>query len=398
MDRPEIVIAGGRIESVTQWQADDPLPEGEWVDWTRYAVLPGLVNSHTHLSLTPKTRQGIIEQLATPPTLVPVRAFLNALDDLRSGITTERCCGDMHGLEVTLRDAIAGGRIPGPRLVVCASPIRPTHGGGVFAVGSDGPSEVRIAVRKAIFDGADFIKLFATNIRPGQDEVAFRRGDLTRVPCYSREEILAAAEEAHASGYRIAAHAFGGAGLRWCLEARYDSIEHANNMDDEDLEQFVRSGTILSDPNLQGFFDSETGFESRPSWNQLPRWWQDRVLQVADTTRIMLRRAHEAGVMFALGTDSNHGRLWREAVHFVEVLGARPAEAVRAMTHNSAVALGLDTEVGTVEAGKVADLVAVHGDPSEDIRSLERVVHVMQAGQEVPACVSDLVRLVYPGP
>ena len=90
LDRPEIVLVDGRIRAIAQWEADDPPPEEDWIDWTPYTILPGLVNSHTHLSLTPKTRQGIIEQLAAPPTLVPVLALLNALDDLRSGITTER--------------------------------------------------------------------------------------------------------------------------------------------------------------------------------------------------------------------------------------------------------------------------------------------------------------------
>lgn len=367
-------------------------------DWSSYTVLPGLVNAHTHLSLTPKRRQGIMEQLERPWPLTAVDAFLNALDDLRAGITTERALGDSPGLEIALRDAIAQGRFPGPRLLVAGEPLRPGHGGGTGPWCADGPWEARRQVRRNIAAGVDWIKVFATNIRPGPGEEAFRRGDLTSVPAYTREEIEAIVQEANRSGVPVAAHAFGGPALTWCLEAGVRTIEHANNLEEKDIPRFVASGAYLSDPNLQGFFDPETGFSSRPTWHTLPEWWRQRVEQVRRSTQSVLPKALAAGVPFALGTDSNHGRLWREAHWFVEALGADAMQAIRAVTAVPAEALGVGDRVGTVEEGKVADLVAVDGDPTRSVGDLAHVVAVMQAGAVVPPGVAEMVRWLFPGP
>jgi len=340
---------------------------------------------------------GIMEQLSPAPPLLAIRGFLNVLDDLRAGITTERAAGDINDLEISIRDSIELGELPGPRLLVCARPLRPTHGGWTADYGVDGEWEVRRCVREAIFRSADFIKLFATNIRPGPGEFAFRKGDLTQVPCYTRQEIVAAAEEAHRVGYRITAHAFGCPALAWCLDAGYDTIEHANSMETHDIDRLLRSEAVLSDRNLQGLFDQETGFSSRISWTELPACWRTRMETVRNNTRDVLGEALARGIVFALGTDSNHGRLWREAYHFVHVLRATNLQALQAVTRNGAMALGIDSRIGTLEIGKIADVIALRGNPLDDISNLANVASVMKSGHLIDERILAFAGQHYPG-
>jgi len=358
-------------------------PDAEILDWSNYTVLPGLIDSHTHLTLSRRTGKGLVDQLfGTPRYLLAIKAFLNLQEDLRSGVTTMRALGDMEGLEIEVRDAINCGEIPGPRLLACVE-IRPSHGTGTTASAADGPWEIRKAVRKGINEGADVIKIFASNIKPGKDEVAYRKGDLTQVAAYTREEIAAAVEEAHRVGVKVAVHAIGGPALRWALEAGANTIEHANLLEERDIELFIKYNAYLSDPNLQLFFDTETGFAAQPSLQGLPSWWNEKVRRARQQTQIVQAEALKAGVKFALGTDSKHGQLWREAMYFVNVLGASEMEAIQSVTKHCADALGLGKEIGTLEKGKIADLVAVDGNPLEDIRALNNVVCVIKTGEVV---------------
>jgi len=371
----------GRISDVGPIDQLQIPPDAEILDWSNYTVLPGLIDSHTHLTLSHKTGKGLVDQLfKSPRFLLAIKGFLNLQEDLRSGVTTMRALGDMEGLEIEVREAINCGEIPGPRLLACVE-IRPSHGTGTTVSAADGPWEIRKAVRKGIGEGADVVKIFASNIKPGKDEVAYRMGDLTQVAAYTREEIAAAVEEAHRVGVKVAVHALGGPALRWALEAGADTIEHANLLEEEDIELFLRSGAYLSDPNLQLFFDEETGYPSRPSLQRLPAWWHEKVRRTQEQTRVIMRKALEAGVKFILGTDSNHGQLWREAKHFVEVLGATEMEAILAMTKHSATALGIEDSLGTIEQGKLADLIAIEGNPLKDIACVRNVKFVLKEGK-----------------
>jgi len=168
--------------------------------------------------------------------------------------------------------------------------------------------------------------------------------------------------------------------MRWALEAGADTIEHANLAEEEDIDLFLRSGAILSDPNLQLFFDEEMGYELRHFGEPTPSWWRKKVSDCREQTRRVMRLALSAGVPIALGSDPNHGELWREAVHFVEQLGAPNLDAIAAVTWIGAKASGVANAVGTLEAGKWGDLIAVEGDPLQDIRALRNVRFVVKEG------------------
>jgi imidazolonepropionase-like amidohydrolase len=249
-------------------------------------------------------------------------------------------------------------------------------------------------VREAISRGVDVVKIFATNIQAGTGNVAYRLGDLTGVPAYTQEELAVAVAEAHRAGRRVAAHAIGGPGLRWAMEAGVDSVEHANLIEEGDIEFFLKTGCVLSDPNLYLFFDSEYGFESRRDWNALPSWWQAKVRRAAEQTRTVQRKALAAGVAFALGLDSGHGVLWREVKCMVEVLGASPMDAILAVTRNGAAVCGL-SDVGTLEPGKQADVIAVDGDPLRDIATLANVRMVMKGGKRYDEVLTTYRELVH---
>jgi len=374
-----VVDEAGKIREVASC-GEVSVPAGAAIiDWSEFTLLPGMIDSHTHLTLGYPNGKGLVDQLQAPLPLLAIEGFMNLQRDVRSGVTTMRALGDAEGLEVVVRDAIARQEIPGPRLLASVE-VRPSHGTGLTTRGADGPTTIRARIREGIHLGADLVKLFASNIKPGSDEEAYRRGDLTTVPAYTEEEIWVAVEEAHRVGVKIAVHALGGPALRWALQAGADTIEHANLLEEEEIGLFLKQGAYLSDPNLQLFFDEETGFESRKIWTQLPVWWQEKVHLSREKTRYVHRQALKEGVKFALGTDSNHGQLWREAKYFVDVVGASPMQAIQAVTRNCADALGLEDEIGTLEPGKSADVVAIQGNPLENIVALEEVKAVMVSG------------------
>jgi imidazolonepropionase-like amidohydrolase len=244
---------------------------------------------------------------------------------------------------------------------------------------ADGVDELRRRIRENYSMGAQCVKIFATNIQNGDRFEDYLHSDLTGVPAYSKEELQAAIDEAHNLGMTVAAHAIGGPAMRWAMELGIDSVEHANLLEEEDIECFLRYGTFLSDPNLQLFFDSETGFESFESWKI--DWWRPKVIKAREQTRKYIPQAIRAGVKVCLATDSTHGSLWKEIELLVKI-GASPAEALLAVTRNSAQLLRMADQVGTLEPGKYADLISVRGDPLADITAVRRVGLVMKAGRQ----------------
>jgi len=151
-------------------------------------------------------------------------------------------------------------------------------------------------------------------------------------------------------------------------------------MEERDIEIFLKTRCVLSDPNLYLFFDKDYGFEARPAWNELPGWWREKVAYAREQTRVVQKKAFEAGVRFALALDSGHGPIWREAKCMVDILGASPMDAILSLTKQSAELCGLD-KVGTLQPGKLADLISVRGDPLEDITHLHDVRLIMKEGQ-----------------
>jgi len=218
-----------------------------------------------------------------------------------------------------------------------------------------------------------------TNVSNGDTDEDYRRGDLTQVPAYSREELFAAIGEAHDLGMKVAGHAIGGPAMRWAMEAGIDSVEHANMLEEQDIEYFVKYGTRLSDPNLQLFFDEETGFQARENYKE--DWWRTKVIEATRLTEKYMPQAVKAGVKVCLAVDSTHSFLWKEVKYLVG-LGASNTEALLAVTKNSAELLGMEDSIGTIEKGKLADIISVKGDPLKDITVLKDVSLVMKDGQQ----------------
>ena len=374
-----VLVNEGRVLDVG---TDLALPAGaEVVDCSAYTVMPALIDSHVHITINNRFELPLSAHFDLDATTAVLRGAMNLRSDLASGVTTMRVLGDRPGIEKAFQGAIDRGEAVGPRLQVCVRALRPSHGTAPFlCFPADGEVELALKIRENFAQGADWTKLFITNVRQGDAYEDYIRGDLTDVPAYSRREIETAIAASHDLGIPVAAHAIGGPAMRWALEAGIDSIEHANLSTEEDVALFAKSGAYLSDPNLQLFFDDEVGFATFPTWAW--DWWRDRVKRARDSTAEHLPEAIRAGVKVCLGTDSTHATLWREAKALVG-LGVSETDALKAVTTNTAEMLGMADRVGHLRAGMFADAIALSGNPLEDIACLRDVKLVMKAGEVV---------------
>lgn len=374
-----VLVEGERIAAIGVPPSVTIPPACPVIDCTSETVMPGLVDSHIHITANSKYRIPLKEQHTMDLTTAVLRGSMNLRSDMAAGVTTARSLGDVGDVELRFRGCIDRGEIPGPRLVIAIRALRPSHGTAQFlGIPADGPEQLRRMIRENFAMGARVVKLFVTNVMNGATDEDYRRGDLTGVAAYSREELTRAIGEAHDLGMKVAGHAIGGPGMRWAMEAGIDSVEHANLIEEQDLEYFVKYRTVLSDPNLQLFFDTETGFESRENWKQ--PWWREKVVLSRELSARWIPVAIRAGVKVALATDSTHGMLWKEPKYLVQI-GATPEEALLALTKNSAGLLGMSDEIGTLEPGKFADIISVRGDPLADITVLKNVNLVMKGGR-----------------
>ncbi len=361
-------------------------PDAEVVDCSAYTVMPALIDSHAHITINNRFKMPLSAHFDLDATTAVLRGAMNLRSDLASGVTTMRALGDRPGIEKAFQGAIDRGEAVGPRLKVCARALRPSHGTAPFlCFPADGKEELVLKIRENFSQGADWTKLFITNVRQGDAYRDYIRGDLTDVAAYSKEEIDAAIAVSHDLGIPVAAHAIGGPGMRWAMEAGIDSIEHANLLTEEDIARFVKSGAYLSDPNLQLFFDDEVGFASFPTWAW--GWWRERVERARELTAKYLPEAIRAGVKVCLGTDSTHATLWREAKELV-ALGVSEMDALKAVTTNTAEMLSMADRVGHLRAGMLADAIALSGNPLKDIACLQHVKMVMKEGRVITDVLS----------
>jgi imidazolonepropionase-like amidohydrolase len=364
--RGAVLVKDGRIAAIGPREAIEAPPGTEVLDRGEETIVPGLIDAHTHLSIIPGLgNQG--GQLRSRAAQAMLRAIPNMRKDLLSGVTTMRVVGEEHFLDIDIRDAVAAGAIPGPRLLVATRPIAARHGHGTALTASDGPEEIRRHIRENLAAGADLIKFFAT----GGTSSARAAADTC---FYSPEEIRLIADEAHRDGRRVAVHAHGGPAIRWCVEAGVDTIEHGKLCTREDFDLMRRAGTWLVSNHAISFHPE--GIEGGDGGN--PR--------IMEKLAIARRRAPEtfgfaleSGVRWALGTDSMHGLLWYEAQKAVE-FGATNEQALAGITRNAADAIGLLDQIGTLEVGKRADIVSLRGDPLADIAALRQVGLVMKDG------------------
>jgi imidazolonepropionase-like amidohydrolase len=341
-------------------------------------VLPGLVDAHVHLSSWDHLPPLLRGEPPRPPELRVFELANTARALLGAGITTVRDVGSQDGHALLLREAIALGLTPGPRVRTCGRIVTATAPGGVIFTTmyreADGPDEMRKAVREQIRAGADYIKVMATGAR----SVVLEDPEPAQL---TREELRAVIDEAHRMGKRVVAHAEGLEGIRLAIEEGVDTLEHglALHRAPELLDRMAERGMVLV-PTLSTFHDvSETRAE-----HYAGTLVEQAVRQRDDAYRTLLV-ARDAGVTLAMGFDSYP--LGEDALELVRMVegGLSPKEAITAGTSGSARALGMD-DIGVIEDGAVADLLVVDGDPLDDIGVLADAARrwlVIQGGRPV---------------
>lgn len=377
-----VLVRAGRIEAVGS-AADERRGDAVTIDLAGRTLMPGLVDAHAHvLAKLPAPAAGAEPLL--PGTAAHVVAAELA-EALRRGVTTMRDVGSYGSVVVEARQAMRLAAFRGPRLLTCGRIVSATSPGGRFFDGmyreADGPDDIRRAVREQLRHGADYVKVMTTGAR----SVELEDPDPAQL---TRAEVGALVEEAHRLGYRVAAHAEGLAGTELAVETGIDTIEHGMylNQRPDLLERMAAQGQVLV-PTLSCFYGvaglDGPGAHPAETWSPLLVELAQHNLEQADRT---LTAAHEAGVRIALGHDWNpfydSARELERLVHH----GLPAMDALVAATATSAGALGLGDELGTVEPGRIADLVVVDGDPLSDpgvMRRRERIWLVLQLGEPV---------------
>ena len=387
-----LVLKDGRIEAVRDGFLDTSAagaPEGtEILDLSEHWVLPGLMDMHTHITgeLGPEQKLLEVTRSDVSHALHSLRYLRRTLD---AGFTTIRNTGGNPEVVFGLREAIAGGIVTGPRIVAAGAGISATGGHGDFhgfreeildlytdSSICDGADDCRRAVRAQVKRGSDLIKITATG--GVLSETAAGTGQQL-----FDDELKAIVETAHGLGRRVAAHAHGADGIDAALRAGVDSIEHGTYGTEESFRLYRETGAWLVPTMLAG----RTVVEMAETQDFMPAPIREKALRVGREMRDMVSRAHAAGVPIAFGTDSGvsrHGENAREFGLLVEA-GLTPTEAIRAATVNAAELLGMSDSLGTLEPGKIADLIAVDGDPLANVEELLDVDWVVKEGRVVKA-------------
>jgi imidazolonepropionase-like amidohydrolase len=309
--------------------------------------------------------------------MATLKAARNAYLSLLAGVTTVRDLGSLDGITVSLRDAINLGITIGPRIVCCNQAICITGGQGwEFSRQADGVDEVRQAVREQFRAGANCIKLMSTGgvMTPGVDPGAVQ---------FTYEELRTGVEEAHRTGRKAASHAQGNDGIKNSLRAGIDTIEHGIFLDDEAIGLFLEKKTVLV-PTLSAPFNiMEKGEKSG-----IPAFIIEKTKHVKDIHNESAKKAYQAGIPIAMGADAGtpfngHGENIKELELLVGI-GLSPMETILSATRIAAETVGLSKMIGTIEEGKLADLIVVEGDPLKDIRILQnknKIVAIMKDGR-----------------
>ncbi len=389
-----LVVQGDRIKEVGRI---DPEPQGdgvEVIDLAGRTLMPGMVLAHVHLSYNHVKDLPDLD-LKQPPEVSTIAAVCNARTMLDCGYTSGLSAGALHMVDLHVRNAINAGLIPGPRLLAAGRDICQTGGMldwnptwlklgmdglGVFV---DGPWEVRKAVRQMVKDGADMIKMYITG------EGLLLECQQTEVTC-TQEEIDAMAEEAHRRNRLCSVHARSSASCQMAARAGVDVIDHATFIDDETLDRIAEAGCFVA-PGLDYIvstleYAQAGGFPWLGSYND----FMDKTHYEAELDAAVenIAKAHKRGIKVLIGSDFGfswcpHGTYGRELTHLVKLVGYKPMDALVAATRLGAEAMRMQDRIGTLEAGKLADLLVVEGNPLHDVSLLEdrrNISHVMKGG------------------
>jgi imidazolonepropionase-like amidohydrolase len=386
-DNVIVEILGERIAKIGP-ASQIAIPAGsEIIDLSRAWVVPGLIDCHTHLSFR-ADQYNPINQVKLGPFVYGIYGVVNADRTLQAGFTSVRDVGSPPFLAVDLRRTIDEGFIPGPRIVASGPALSITGGHGDMngfapAVANmmypaerdfsivDSPDEMRHAVRAQIKYGVDVIKILATG-------GVLSQGDKPGAEQLTYDEMKVAVEEAHRTGRKVAAHAHGTEGIKDAVRAGVDSIEHGSLLDAEGIEMMKAHGTYL----VADIYNDDYILGKAVEFG-LPQENVDKEKMVGRLQRENFAKAVAAGVKIAFGTDAGvypHGDNARQ-FHYMVKYGMTPAGAIRAATSSAADLIDRAKDVGTLEEGKYADLIAVTSNPLDKIEVLEHVSFVMKGGK-----------------
>lgn len=376
-----ILIREGRISGIGN-STEIKIPAGsDVIDLPNATVLPGLIDAHTHLTMDPKFGY---EELGVSVPRQTLTGAKNARVTLQAGFTTVRNVAAQGYSDVALRDAINAGDVPGPRMLVSGPPLSITGGHAdenllpySYHAKSesicDSPWACRAQVRENIKYGADVIKIMASG-------GVLSKGDDPQASQFTLEEMKAIVDESHRLGRKVAAHAHGARAILWASQAGVDSIEHGSYIDDAAIAEMKKDGTYLV-PTLY----LSDWFMEHAAENHVPDFLLVKAKAVMPAARQNIAHAFASGVKVAFGTDAAvypHGLNAREFAVMVK-LGLTPLQAIQAATINAADLLGWSGQVGSLQQGAWGDLIAVDGDPLQDVTTLEHVKFVMKGGAVV---------------
>jgi len=381
IENATIVVRGDRVQAVgTNVQVP---ANAQVIDLSGYTVMPGFIDTHTHITSDPSGGYSD-QELHRWPGYAAIVGVKNARKTLLAGFTTVRNVGAGEWSDIALRDAIRDGLVPGPRIVAAANSLGITGGhcdtngyrpdlttepGPADGI-ANGIDEAMKAVRYQIKYGADVIKICATG-------GVLSAGDGVGVPQFTLEEMKAIVQTAAFADRKVAAHAHGLDGIKMAVQAGVASIDHGSMLDDEAIRLMKQHGTYLV-PTRMAFESVVKGAQD----GKLAPWAAAKALEIAPHARTSFRTAVQNGVNIAFGTDAGvfpHGENADEFRLMVEA-GMTPMQAIQAATVSAARLLGREKELGDLKQGFLADLVAVRGDPLRDVNLLKRVDFVMKGG------------------
>jgi imidazolonepropionase-like amidohydrolase len=391
-----VTISGGRITAVAP--GNSPVADAEIIDLGAATLMPGLIDAHKHMDSPPHFVMNLYEQeLTISDAEVAVGASATARKLLDEGFTTVRNVGSAGGLDLAIKRAIDRGWIAGPRMIVSLEPISSSGGhsdprdgidpswtnkdwGGSVA---DGPLEITKEVREHRRRGAQVIKIMPSG-------GVLSSGDDPKAQTMTNDEIKAAIDTAHSLGLKVAAHAHSKAAIDNTVRLGVDSIEHGTYADQESFALMKEHGAYLV-PTLLVADQILREAEAHPE--EFSASSREKMKVVAPLMAAMLNGAYKAGVKIAFGTDTTNESNAHEFVLMVKA-GMAPRDALLAATRNAADLLGMKGNAGCVKAGCFADLVAVNGDPTAEISTMEHVQWVMKGGvvykrHGIPVALSD---------
>lgn len=371
-----LAIEGERIHGLAATAS--PGPDDRTLDLTGCYLLPGLIDCHVHLAMpTDESDPAVVARW--PDSLIAIHAMKAAERTLLGGTTTVRDCGGWNYVEMAVRKAIRRGWCIGPRMFLAGRLLSITTGGADYYPGmyevANGPDEVRAAARRQLARGADFIKVMATGamLSPENEDA--------RAIQYTPEELAAAAEIAHDNFKHMAAHAHACHGILNAVEAGADSIEHGTFADERALRLMAERKVTL----VPTFCPATSMLRDEKVSTSMPPHLRERLVASRETRQAMVRQAHRLGVPIAMGTDAgtpgnHHGDNVDECIAMVEEGGLGSADGLRAATINGARLLRQEDNLGSLAAGKFADVIALRENPLNDIRALRRLALVVKGG------------------